>query len=345
MSFLTTIIDDYLAESGVSLAYFDKEGNVHGITHGDQTSYPSYEDYYLAMGAFISKEVQSKYTKKLRFWVFWEAIQGSAILLSLLIGVISMILAFITKGEGWPEGIITIAIILGMGPLLGYLSYNWLFKTWATTMFENAYNRELAKKKSAVAIQKVKREKNWVFIVTVTGLLALGFFDSWINVVGILAFALLSMLFGMMEGILLIGLEKLFAPLFAKKKKSVQKEQIELSPELLKQVKKRFKVIYQDFQIGKYAAAFERFDACQKSWEDFNQEVQDFLSDQNLTAFHLIPFDEAEIAILEVADSHFEADLFLYDTEAKEFPEFYLICKVSYQDEILKTIELVELGY
>lgn len=347
MSFITDIIDEYLAESDVSLAYFDKEGTVHGVTHGDKTSYPSYEDYYLAMGARISKEVQSQYTRKLRFWAFWEAIQMPAILFSLLLGVISIILAFITKGEGWPEEIVTIAGILGMGPLLGYLSYNWFFKTWATTIFENAYNRELAKKKSTITIQKVKREKNWVFIVTVVALLALGFFDSWNSVATILLAALITMLIGMTEGIILIGLGKIFAPLFAKKAEATQKqeEQIELSAELLGQVKKRFKAIHQDFQSGKYADAFERFDTSHKTREVFHEEVQNFLSDQNLSAFHLTPFEETEISILEVTASDFEADLFLYDIEAPEFPEFYFICKVKYEDDKVQTIELVELGY
>ena len=347
MLFITTIIDEYLADFTASLAYFDQEGNVHGVTtYVGKTSYPSFEDYYLAMGARISSEVQSRYTRKLRFWAFWEAIQNPAILLSLFIGLISLVLFFITKGEGWPEWIVNIAVILGMGPLFGYLSYNWFFKTWATTIFENAYNRELAKKKSAITIKKVKREKNWVFIITVVALLALGFFDSWFSVATILLVALITMLFGMIEGIILIGLGKIFSSLFPKKKKeNAEHSQTSLSPELSKEVRRRLKNIYQDFQTGKYADAFERFDTSQKSWETFHQEIQNFLSDQNLTAFHLIPFTETEISILEVTASDFEVDLFLYDTEAQEFPEFYLICKVSYQEDRIQAMELVEIGY
>jgi hypothetical protein len=345
MFFITTIIDEYLADSTASLAYFDKEGNVHGITHGDETSYPSFEDYYLAMGARISKKVQSQYTRKLRFWAFWEAIQMPAILLSLFIGLISLVLFLITKGEGRPKWIVNMAMILVMGPLFGYFSYNWFFKTWATTIFENAYNRELAKKKSAINIKKVKREKNWVFIITVVALLALGTFDSWLSVATILLVALITMLFGMIEGVILIALIKLFATLFPKKKKEATDDSQRLSPELDMELRKRLKMLYLDFQKGKYADAFKRFDTSQKSWEEFHQEIQNFLNDQDLTAFHLAPFSETEISILEVTTTDFEADLFLYDTEAQEFPEFYLICKIRYQGDRIQTIELVEIGY
>lgn len=345
MFLITTIIDEHLADSTASLAYFDKEGNVHGVTHGDETSYPSFEDYYLAMGARISREVQSQYTRKLRFWAFWEAVQSPSLLLSLFIGLISLVLFFITKGEGWPEGLVTIAGILGMGPLFGYFSYNWFFKTWATTNFENAYNKELAKKKSAITIKKVKREKNWVFIITVVALLALGIFDSWFSVATILLVALITMLFGMIEGIILIGLIKLYTALFPKKKKETTDDSQRLSPELDMELRKRLKMLYLDFQKGRYADAFKRFDTSQKSWEEFHQEIQNFLNDQDLTAFHTIPFEETEISILNVTASDFEADLFLYDTEAQEFPEFYLICKVSYQEDRLQAIELVEIGY
>ena len=345
MFFITTIIDEYLADSTASLAYFDKEGNVHGITHGDETSYPSFEDYYRAMGARISKKVQSQYTRKLRFWAFWEAIQMPAILLSLFIGLISLVLFLITKGEGWPKWIVNMAMILVMGPLFGYFSYNWFFKTWATTIFENAYNRELAKKKSAINIKKVKREKNWVFIITVVALLALGTFDSWLSVATILLVALITMLFGMIEGVILIALIKLFATLFPKKKKEATDDSQRLSPELDMELRKRLKMLYLDFQKGKYADAFKRFDTSQKSWEEFHQEIQNFLNDQDLTAFHLAPFSETEISILEVTTTDFEADLFLYDTEAQEFPEFYLICKIRYQGDRIQTIELVEIGY
>ena len=345
MFFITTIIDEYLADSTASLAYFDKEGNVHGITHGDETSYSSFEDYYLAMGARISKKVQSQYTRKLRFWAFWEAIQMPAILLSLFIGLISLVLFLITKGEGWPKWIVNMAMILVMGPLFGYFSYNWFFKTWATTIFENAYNRELAKKKSAINIKKVKREKNWVFIITVVALLALGTFDSWLSVATILLVALITMLFGMIEGVILIALIKLFATLFPKKKKEATDDSQRLSPELDMELRKRLKMHYLDFQKGKYADAFKRFDTSQKSWEEFHQEIQNFLNDQDLTAFHLAPFSETEISILEVTTTDFEADLFLYDTEAQEFPEFYLICKIRYQGDRIQTIELVEIGY
>ena len=345
MFFITTIIDEYLADSTASLAYFDKEGNVHGITHGDETSYPSFEDYYLAMGARISKKVQSQYTRKLRFWAFWEAIQMPAILLSLFIGLISLVLFLITKGEGRPKWIVNMAMILVMGPLFGYFSYNWFFKTWATTIFENAYNRELAKKKSAINIKKVKREKNWVFIITVVALLALGTFDSWLSVATILLVALITMLFGMIEGVILIALIKRFATLFPKKKKEATDDSQRLSPELDMELRKRLKMLYLDFQKGKYADAFKRFDTSQKSWEEFHQEIQNFLNDQDLTAFHLAPFSETEISILEVTTTDFEADLFLYDTEAQEFPEFYLICKIRYQGDRIQTIELVEIGY
>ena len=150
MSFITTIIDEYLADSTASLAYFDKEGNVHGVSQEDKTSYPSFEDYYLAMGTHISKKVQGQYTRKLRFWAFWEAIQMPAILLSLFIGLISLVLFLITKGEGWPKWIVNMAMILVMGPLFGYFFFNLFFKTCATTNFENAYNRELAKKQSTI---------------------------------------------------------------------------------------------------------------------------------------------------------------------------------------------------
>lgn len=64
---------------------------------------------------------------------------------------------------------------------------------------------------------------------------------------------------------------------------------------------------------------------------------------KDLTAFHLAPFSETEISILEVTTTDFEADLFLYDTEAQEFPEFYLICKIRYQGDRIQTIELVEI--
>lgn len=346
MSFITTIIDEYLADSTASLAYFDKEGNVHGVSQEDKTSYPSFEDYYLAMGTHISKKVQGQYTRKLRFWAFWEAIQMPAILLSLFIGLISLVLFLITKGEGWPKWIVNMAMILVMGPLFGYFFFNLFFKTCATTNFENAYNRELAKKQSTIYTKKVKREINWVFIIAVVGLLALGYFDSWISAVTILLMGLIPLLFSMMEGIILIGLGKIFSSLFSKKKKEeAEHSQTSLSPELSKEVRKRLKNIYQDFQTGKYADAFGRFDLSQKSWETFHQEIQNFLSNQNLTAFHLVPFSETEISILEVTATDFEADLFLYDTEAQGFPEFYLICKVRYQGDRIQTIELVEIGY
>lgn len=268
-----------------------------------------------------------------------------AILLSLFIGLISLVLFLITKGEGWPKWIVNMAMILVMGPLFGYFSYNWFFKTWATTIFENAYNRELAKKKSAINIKKVKREKNWVFIITVVALLALGTFDSWLSVATILLVALITMLFGMIEGVILIALIKLFATLFPKKKKEATDDSQRLSPELDMELRKRLKMLYLDFQKGKYADAFKRFDTSQKSWEEFHQEIQNFLNDQDLTAFHLAPFSETEISILEVTTTDFEADLFLYDTEAQEFPEFYLICKIRYQGDRIQTIELVEIGY
>ena len=345
MFLITTIIDEHLADSTASLAYFDKEGNVHGVTHGDETSYPSFEDYYLAMGARISREVQSQYTRKLRFWAFWEAVQSPSLLLSLFIGLISLVLFFITKGEGWPEGLVTIAGILGMGPLFGYFFYNWFFKTWATTNFENAYNRELAKKQSTIYTKKVKREKNWPFIIAVVGLLALGYFDSWTTSVTLLLMGLIPLVCSMIEGVILIGLIKLFATLFPKKKKETTDDSQRLSPELDMELRKRLKMLYLDFQKGRYADAFKRFDISQKSWEEFHQEIKNFLNDQDLTAFHTIPFEETEISILNVTASDFEADLFLYDTEAQEFPEFYLICKVSYQEDRLQAIELVEIGY
>ncbi|MGT2828297.1 hypothetical protein AB6M97_04680 [Streptococcus hillyeri] len=348
MSFVKKIIDDYLEGNRGTLSYFDKEGNVHAIrTYADKSHYPSYEDYYLAMGVRINKEVQNKYTRKLRFWAFWEAIQMPAILFSLLIGVVSIILAFITRGEGWPEGIVSSATLFGMGPMFGYMSYNWFFKSWVITSFENAYNKELAKKKSTIALQKVKREKNWVHIVTVVALLALGYFDSWISVAKILIIAFSSMAFGMIEGLLFIGLGQLFSPLFSKKAelKLKQEQQLELSPELMKQVKKWFRVIHQDFHTEKYAIAFDRFGASQKTREEFHQEIQNFLSEQKLTAFHLVSFEETELSVLEITDHQFEVDLFLYDTVAQEFPEFYLICKVNYQGNQLKSIELVEVGY
>lgn len=345
MSFITTIIDEYLADFSGSLSYFDREGNVHGLTRGSKTSYPSFEDYYLAMGALIGSEVQSKYTRKLRFWAFWEAIQGPSILLSLALGLLYLILFFITKGEGWPEGLVNIAMFLMISPFFGFLYYNLFLKTWATTIFENAYYKELAKKQSTIYTKKVKRKINWLFFIAVAGLLALGYFDSWTTAVSLLLMGLIPLVCSMIEGILLIGLMKLFAVLFPKKKKEATDDLQRLSPELDKELKKRFKTIYVDFQKGKYADAFERFDTSQKSWEDFHQEVQSFLSDQDLTAFHTRPFEELEISILNVTTNDFEADLFLYDTQAIEFPEFYLICKVSYQDDSIQTIELVEIGY
>lgn len=156
---------------------------------------------------------------------------------------------------------------------------------------------------------------------------------------------LIPLLLSMIEGIILIGLIKLFTTLFPKKKKETSDALQRLSPELDKELKKCLRAIYLDFQKGNYSDAYKRFDTSQKSWEEFHQEIQNFLNDQELTAFHTIPFEETEISILNVTASDFEADLFLYDTQAIEFPEFYLICKVSYQDDTIKAIELVEIGY
>ena len=138
---------------------------------------------------------------------------------------------------------------------------------------------------------------------------------------------------------------KVIRLLFPKKKKEATDDSQRLSPELDMELRKRLKMLYLDFQKGKYADAFKRFDTSQKSWEEFHQEIQNFLNDQDLTAFHLAPFSETEISILEVTTTDFEADLFLYDTEAQEFPEFYLICKIRYQGDRIQTIELVEIGY
>lgn len=209
-----------------------------------------------------------------------------------------MVLFFITKGEGWPEGLVTIAGILGMGPFFGFLFYNWFFKTWATTNFENAYYRELATKQSTIYTKKVKREKNWPFIIAVVGLLALGYFDSWTTSVKLLLMGLIPLLFSMIEGVILIALIKLFTTLFPKKKKETSDDLQRLSPELDVELRKRLKMLYLDFQKGNYSDAYKRFDTSQKSWEEFHQEIQYFLNDQELTAFHTIPFEETEISIL-----------------------------------------------
>ena len=348
MSFITEIIDAYLEDFGGSLSYFDRDGNAHSIQRNSgKSSYPSYEDFYLAMGAKISKEVQSKYTKIFRFWVFWEAIQTPSLLFSLLIGVVSMILAFITKGEGWPEEIVTLAIVFGMGPLIGYMGYNWFFESEVSTYFENAYNRELAQKRSNLTIQKVKRELNWAWIAAVILAVALGFLESWQSVVGILLFVLLCMLLGMVEGLLFIGVGKLKVLFFTKNKKESASPQPTLSPELLTQIKQYFKLLYHDFEKGEYATAFDRFGHSQKTKEEFHLEIQHFLDEDDLTSFHLEPFSEAEtsLSILDVTQSNFEVTLFLHDLKAEEFPIFYLVCKASYKDNKIQAIELVEVGY
>lgn len=55
------------------------------------------------MGAFISKDCQEKYTRKVRFWAVFEALQQPSLLLGLLIGVVSVLLSFLTQAAGLKE--------------------------------------------------------------------------------------------------------------------------------------------------------------------------------------------------------------------------------------------------
>ncbi|CAM3052911.1 hypothetical protein SAG0136_04645 [Streptococcus agalactiae LMG 14747] len=71
MSFITEIIDAYLEDFGGSLSYFDRDGNAHSIQRNSgKSSYPSYEDFYLAMGLRLAKRFRASIQKSFVFGFF-----------------------------------------------------------------------------------------------------------------------------------------------------------------------------------------------------------------------------------------------------------------------------------
>lgn len=325
--------------------YFDKKGNDRGNKVGSKTYYPSYLDFYHAMGSFVGKEIQTKYRKKVEFCTTLDALQQQSILFSILIGVISTILLIITQGEGWPEWVGTLATVIVMWPLFGYGVFSWFIKAWMDIYFENAYHRELSEQHSVVFAKQKKRKYQWPLILSIAIFLTIMFFGGWVNAVTLLFILASTVVVACLEGFLFLLLSRLWS--FIHPKKEEQEPIQELSSEQIYQIKERFQIIYHAFQKGNYIAAYEQFDDSQREQKDFLEEIQRFLRDNQQDSFHLLNFKESEpeISISKINENTYEAVLFLSDREAEEFSEFYLVCEVSFDETNLQKLELLELGY
>ncbi|HEL2149706.1 TPA: hypothetical protein TZC45_000362 [Streptococcus suis] len=346
MPFISEKIDQHIENEGGSLRFF-KKGTGQAQTIQQKPYSPCFKDFYVAMGRFIGKDFQSNYTKTYRCWMLVEVLQNYALGLLFTVAVISFVVAlivqFVFQGEFWLPELAEVVIVIVILPIFGQISHNWFLNPWVNLYFENAYHKALAKKQS----RPIKSRWSWTLPITVIVILVVGILtSSWIGVLTALVVMLFLIPLSWLEGFFALLFFHFLDQLFSKvNTKKVEKPRFELPAQVHQQLKERFCLLYQDFQKGQYTDAYNGFDHSQKTREEFNQKIQNFLTEQGLTGFHLEPFEESEIAITCVSEERFEATLFLEDKEAQDFSEFYLICQVRYEKERITGIDLVEIGY
>lgn len=179
---------------------------------------PCYIEFFHAMGTFIGKEYQERYARTVRFWVTFEVLQQFSLNVSFVVGLVSLILAFFTGGQGWPEEIVTLALLLGMGPMCGMMFYLIWIRSCLDTIFRNAYLEELAAKQSDLTDRETKREWNWILLLSLGLLIFVGFYDSWMSSLNLILMGLVPYLFSLVEGLLLLPFIHIWKGLFSRKK-------------------------------------------------------------------------------------------------------------------------------
>lgn len=294
MNLLRKAGQDLVADSKQTWSkFFDKEGNVHSVRFGTKTREANYIDFYHAMGRFLGKKTQEKFRKKVEVAATVEAIIGYSMAFGVLVGLISMLLAFITKGQGWPQWIVTFAVIVGLGPMFAFMFFIWFVESWMTTHLANAFYKELAQKKSGLLTQKPRRRHHWSLMVLLAFLLFVGLVtNDWPGTLFYPAWIIGSLVFGFLEGILLLLIWRLLSRLFSKK--SSQAVPQALPPKRIRQMKNRFERIYMAFKKGDYAAAYGLFEHSQITETEFQQEIQDYLTEHKLNRLRLPDFREKE---------------------------------------------------
>lgn len=341
--FIKAAIDEIIEESQSNwIDYFDQEGNVYGSPRGvDKKSLPSYLDYYHAIGYFLGKDVQDKYKRKVRFCAGLLVLQRPSAMLGMLLLTVGIILAmFGQKPDSFPSA----AVLLVVFPLFGFVIHLLFIESGITTYLGNAYHAERGKSASAVISRVPKRRRPWPIIGLSLLFLATGFLQSWSEAFGFILFFSSTLVFSCLEGFFLWCLIKIWFAIFPKKQKETFKTS--LSPQLLWQIRERCGVIYRGFQSENYAAAFAEFDSSRLSEEEFQQVIQDFLAKKGLKRFYLPEYQlvQDRITFSQITDQECKAVLSLFGSSEAGDTLFRLDCHLTFEEDKLQSLELIELS-
>lgn len=351
MGILSQYIDEELEESKrIFPSYFEKDGQPR-LVKTQSTSRTTYEsagfkEFYHALSRYCGAEIQAKYTQKARFYTGVSYLVQPSVFLAMVVGLISIPLAFITQGEGWPDWIVNLAMAVTIGPLIGTMMHHLIIESWFDNIFENIYERELARKKSKLITTKSKYHFNFLFLFIVALFVFLFFVEDWYEVVALAILALLLPLYTMLLGFILLVLVRVWR-FFFPKKVSPKKELNPVSEAIVDQLKLRLTKIYQAMQEGNYDAAFDQFDSSEISREEYVEEIKSCFQYFAINQFHLPPLDFSDEEMFEVnpeSDTSCEVILFLHEQNSKEACVFYFICSVDYSDDEILEFSLVTVG-
>lgn len=330
--------------------FFDKKGNDHGIPHRVghrlRTEYANYVDFYYAMGNFVGKSVLEKYRKRVEFFATLEALYMPGVVLGSFLAVISIPLAFITGGQGWPDWLINAAILIGMGPMFGFMFFHLFVASSLTTYMANSFYKEWEKKKTAPITSKPRRKGYWALMIlfsffVIVGMLA----NDWIGMLFFPTWVLGSIVYGLFEGFILVAIWTFFSRLLPKKTDPAS--QVSIPPRYIRQMRHRMAGVYHALRKGDYAAAYTQFEESEVSEEEFQYAIQAYLTEHDLDRLHLpnTREQELELDITALSKKEYDVEFSFSDAQVEKFSDVYLFCHVTYAGNKIEKVTLLEAGY
>lgn len=330
--------------------FFDKKGNTQGVPHRvgrkQTTKYANYIDFYYAMGYFVGKPVQEKYRKRVEVFATMEALYMPGSLLGVFIAVMAIPLAYITGGQGWPEWVITLAAVIGMGPIFGFMFFQLFVVPTLTTYLANCFYREWEEKKTAPITAKPRRRRYWALMILLSYFVIIGIFpNNWKGRLFFPTWILGSIGYGLFEGFVLVAIWTFFSRLVPKKPDPDL--QVSIPSKHIRQIRHRMAGIYHALRKGDYAAAYAQFEGSEMTEEEFQYEIQAYLIEHELDRLDLPSAQEQELDldITALSKEEYDVEFSFSDLRVERFSDFYLLCHVTYAGGKIEKVVLLEAGY